>query len=37
MEGGRATGDINNMEAASAAFSFAPAVGDIRDPPRLIL
>jgi hypothetical protein len=23
--GGRATGDINNMEAASAAFSFAPA------------
>ena len=23
MEGGRATGDINNMEAASAAFSFA--------------
>jgi hypothetical protein len=25
MEGGRATGDINNMEAASAAFSFAPA------------
>jgi len=26
MEGGRATGDINNREAASAAFSFAPAV-----------
>ena len=23
MEGGRATGDINNTEAASAAFSFA--------------
>jgi hypothetical protein len=23
--GGRATGDINNMEVASAAFSFAPA------------